>query len=30
MTAPLRIGVLGTANIARSFIQGVSASSASQ
>jgi D-xylose 1-dehydrogenase (NADP+, D-xylono-1,5-lactone-forming) len=26
MTAPLRIGILGTANIARSFIQGVSAS----
>jgi D-xylose 1-dehydrogenase (NADP+, D-xylono-1,5-lactone-forming) len=26
MTAPLRIGVLGTANIARSFVQGVSAS----
>jgi predicted dehydrogenase len=26
MTAPLRIGILGAANIARSFIQGVSAS----
>jgi xylose dehydrogenase (NAD/NADP) len=26
MTRPLRIGILGTANIARSFIQGVSAS----
>jgi predicted dehydrogenase len=26
MTAPLRIGILGTANIARGFIQGVSAS----
>jgi len=26
MTTPLRIGILGTANIARSFIQGVSAS----
>ncbi len=26
MTPPLRIGILGTANIARSFIQGVSAS----
>ena len=26
MTTPLRIGILGTANIARSFVQGVSAS----